>query len=430
MNQMEAPKPQSLYLLHVRLPPGYTPNTSVGKPKQVHSACYNNGTLLMVSTPQQDQDLLWSLSSEPFPLRPYLAESSTIMHLDGQVWAMAEVKEKSNLSLKFPLREAQTSKKVVLLTSQGAHIVALLKPVDLLHQLLLTCRGAHNDAVKAYFQVQTEPQACATSLLLACMESMRGSDMALWATQAFLLYGGEPSFSSPFMNQQQFQQQQARPFGAFNGEFSLEVIELSETLTNIISDQQAQNTTQVPTQQEGPRIFMSTPYPQSRPASSVQQSLLQQTQFPVNPNISAFQSPQHQQQFPDTANLNYSAKHTGLYLHLARLMRPIFNRKCIDLNLNSTITVQDCAQVLDDLFVVKAFLDANSVNNSLAGSMKISGGNQSTILSPNPYGQFGGSNGIVGAAGSGGPQAQKNTLEEAHAEEKKSLDALIRFISE
>lgn len=58
--------------------------------------------------------------------------------------------------------------------------------------------------------------------------------------------------------------------------------------------------------------------------------------------------------------------------------------------------------------------------------------NQSTILSPNPYGQYAGSNGIIGGAanGVGGPQAQKNTLEEAHAEEKKSLDALIRFISE
>ena len=157
----------------------------------------------MVSTPQQDQDLLWSISSEPFPLRQYLVESSTIMPLDGQVWAIAEVKDKTALTLNFPLKEAQTSKKVVLLTSQGAHIVALLRPVDLFQQLLHSCQGAQNDAVKAYFQIQSEPQACATSLLLSSMEAVRGTELALWATQAFLLYGGEPSFGTAFMHQQQ-----------------------------------------------------------------------------------------------------------------------------------------------------------------------------------------------------------------------------------
>lgn len=410
MGPMELPKPQNLYLLHVRLPPGYTPNTSVGKPKQVHSAYYSHGSLLLVSTPQQDQDLLWSLSSEPFPLRNYLAESSTVMNLDGQVWAIAEVKEKSSLTLNYPLKEALVPKKVVLLTSQGAHIVALLKPVDLLQQLLLACRGAHNDAVKAYFQVQTEAQACATSLLLACMESLKNTDIGLWATQAFLLYGGEPSFTNPFLNQQfqqQQQGQQGRPFG-FN--------DPQQPPISPISDANA------------PRMFMSTPYT-SRPASSVQQSLLQQTQFPASPNISGFQAPQHQQQFPDASNLNYSAKHTGLYLHIARLLRPIWNKRCVDQKLESAVTIHDCSQVLDDLFAIRAFLEANSVNN-LAGFMKISS-NQSGILSPNPYGHFAGSNGIVGGpGGAGGQQGQKNTLEEAHAEEKKSLDALIRFISE
>lgn len=36
-------RPQYLTLLHVRLPPGFTSNASVLKPKQVHSAVYENG---------------------------------------------------------------------------------------------------------------------------------------------------------------------------------------------------------------------------------------------------------------------------------------------------------------------------------------------------------------------------------------------------
>lgn len=253
-NTMEPPKPQGLYLLHVRLPPGYTPNATVGKPKQVHTAFYSQGSLLMVSSPQQEQDLLWSLSSEPFPLRRYLAESSTVMPLDGQVWAMAEIKPKFQDNLKTtPLRNAQNPRKVVLLTNQGAHIVALLKPVDLLQQLLMASHGPHNESVKAYFQTQSESQACATSVLLACMESLRGSDLVLWATQAFLLYGGEPTFGQKFLPNQTMQ----APIG------------LNEP--------------------GSPRMFMSTPYT-SRAASSVQQSLMQQTQYPASPSMYFFYS--------------------------------------------------------------------------------------------------------------------------------------------
>lgn len=195
-------KPQSLYLLHVRLPPGYTPNTTAGKPKNVHNAYYSKGNLLMMSTPQQEQDILWSISSEPFPLRPYLAESTTLITLNGQVWGVADViEERPNEKVSNVLTIAKNEKKVVLLTNQGAHVVALKKQVHLLQQLLIACHGAHHEAVKGYFQSQTEPQACATSVLLACMYN--GTEIGIWAKQAFLLYGGEPHFqSSNFMPDQ------------------------------------------------------------------------------------------------------------------------------------------------------------------------------------------------------------------------------------
>lgn len=230
--QADVFRSHGLYLLHVRLPPGYA---TVGKPKQVHSAYYHNGTILMVSTPQQDQDLLWSLSSEPFPGRPYLAESSTVIPLNGQVWGIAELNDASeSYALVNPLRVSRTNKRIVLLTNQGAHIIALVKPMDMLKQMLIQCHGPHHDAIKGYFQIQTEQQACATSLLIACSEVFRGTEIGMWATQALLLYGGEPQFfisdpqlrnpqmfmSTPFASrhsptsfqqQQQHQQQQLSP---------------------------------------------------------------------------------------------------------------------------------------------------------------------------------------------------------------------------
>lgn len=146
-------KQQGLYLLHVRLPPGYTPNTTINKPKQVHTAHYNEGTLLLVSTPQQDQDILWSISSAPFPHRTYLTESTTVIPLDGIVWSMAEIPNRCSAQLQSILRKAQKPNKVVMLTNQGAHIIALLKPIDILQQLLISCHGPHHEAVKAFFQV-------------------------------------------------------------------------------------------------------------------------------------------------------------------------------------------------------------------------------------------------------------------------------------
>lgn len=195
--QSESLQPTNLYLQHVRLPPGYTANATSGKPKLVRSSYHSNGTVLMVSSAQQDQDLLWSLSSEPFPLRPFLAESSTILPLDGVVWAIAEMKSSADeRSLNMPLKKDRTNTKIVLLSNQGVFIVSLIKPMGLLMQILGVCHGAHHDAVKNYFQVQSEAQACLSSLLIACMEAYRGTDMGLWATQAFIMYGGEPQLAN------------------------------------------------------------------------------------------------------------------------------------------------------------------------------------------------------------------------------------------
>ena len=384
---------QNLTLQHVRLPPGYTPNATCGKPRNVHAAFYSAGSMLMVSSPQPDQDILWSLSAEPFlhtaltplteTMRRVLAESSTMMHLDGQVWAVAEVKEKTALTLKYPLRDAQMAKKVILLTTQGAHIVELLKPADLLQQVLSACHGAHHEAVKTFFEAHIEPESCAMSLMLACMEALVGTEISDYATQSFFRYGGEPIF----INQQQLlhQQQQMQMQGM---------------------------------QQEAPRMFMSTPYAQSRPASSVQQSLMQQTQFPGN--NSTFQPQQM-----DLFNLKYSAKHGGLYMHVSRIVRPIWNRKCIDGNLSSSISIQDCNQLLSDLFAVRSFLEANTVS----GMMKMTSGASTNLMSS--YNSFMSNthSGLNGFSGNNQLQQLQLKRDEAFVEEKKSLDALVGFIS-
>lgn len=104
-------------------------------------------------------------------------------------------------------------RKFIVLTTQGAHIVMKLRPVDLLREILMENKGPDSEFVKAYFQSQNEDQACATCLILACLENIQNIQISEWATRAFFMYGGEPkvfstmpplaaNISSPFGNPQ------------------------------------------------------------------------------------------------------------------------------------------------------------------------------------------------------------------------------------
>uniref|UniRef100_A0A1A9WLY6 Uncharacterized protein n=1 Tax=Glossina brevipalpis TaxID=37001 RepID=A0A1A9WLY6_9MUSC len=354
-----------LHLVHVRLPPGYTPTTTVNKPRQVHSAHYSEGTLLLASTPQQDQDILWSISSAPFPHRSYLTESTTIIPLDGIVWNLAEIPDRCKANLQSLLRKAQKSKKVVLLTNQGAHIIALLKPVDLLQQLLTACHGPHHEAVKAFFRVQGEREACVTALLLACSEQYRFSDLAMWAAQAFMLYGGEPSFSNQMLG----------------------------NVPSGFNKLPYQNVSMSMDHRQSPQMFISTPMANTfsggianRTSNAAQmQGSFQQSHYPLSPGTCCYDLFNNEAATPykeivflnlivpnQTSNITgvndvnaaivYSAKHDGLYLYVTRLLRPIWKLRCTDNNLNSSLNQNDCILILEELYALRNFLEANSMN--------------------------------------------------------------------
>ncbi|XP_052892720.1 nuclear pore complex protein Nup154 isoform X2 [Anopheles moucheti] len=444
-------KPQGLYLLHVRVPPGITGSLLLTKPKLVHSAHYIQGSLLMISRQQQDQDLLTCLSSEQFQSQHNLVESTTYMPLDGQVWAIADVMRKDRVSISTPLRKAQNPRKVALLTNQGVHIVSILQSVDILQQLLVGCHGPHNEAVKMYFSKQTEPEACATALLLACRESIRGTEVGDWATQAFILYGGEPYFDTPMLNDN-------RQLG-FNSPLS------GGTYGSAMDSTVQQNANFGP----GGRLFASTPY--STPGRGMVSPVLQQ-QPRQNTSMYGGAAPasnlnNNNNETVETTLFHYSAKHAGLYLYMSRMLRSIWRKPCLDERFYSSISHQDCVVLLEDLYAIRRFLENVTANNLLGYT---GGRSNGTSVKPNVgslvtgtvssfgHGQsglllsggaervgYGGSllssqpgYSIAGGAGASGyvyPQGnavlvQKNCTEEALAEEKKSLQALVRLIKQ
>ncbi|KAH8413233.1 hypothetical protein KR009_009074 [Drosophila setifemur] len=377
-----------LYLLHVRLPPGYTPNATTNKPRQVHAAHYTEGTMLMVTTQQQEQDLLWSVSSAPSVNFSYLVESTALESLDGVVWGLGEVREETKTLLRSPLNSARASRKVALLTNQGTQIIELLKMTDVLLQILLACNGPHHEEVKMFFQSQNQREACVTALLLATSDKYRGGDITLWATQAFMLYGGEPCF------------QHQRFLNANNRNLANQTLGPNANIT---------------AERGRLPMFMSTPMPNPGGASP--------TSFPAsqyNQPISPIGNMQQSQAINnENSAILFSAKHDGLYLYVSRMLRPIWQLHCVNENLCSKFGPNDCESMLMDLVSLRSFLDVHSVHD-------ISSSTRATFDThldrSNGFGTLLMNNSHLPIS------EQRNLTEQAQVEEKRSLSALNLFI--
>ncbi|XP_030384533.1 nuclear pore complex protein Nup154 isoform X2 [Scaptodrosophila lebanonensis] len=368
--QGERESPNGLYLLHVRLPPGYTPNSTTNKPKQVHTAHYTDGTTFLVTTQQQEQDLLWSVSSAPFTGFSYLVESTALEALDGTVWSLSEYPDAFRPQRKSLLKNDRVPRKIALLTNQGTHIIELLKSADILQQVLLACNGPHHEAVKMFFQTQSEREACATALLLATSDEYLGGDIAMWAAQAFLLYGGEPCLQNNLnaVNRNL----QSPSMGASFGR-----------------DRQLR--------------FMSTPMPdmgQISPSGCL--SSAAKSSLPLSPTPGN-----------DNSTIVYSAKHDGLYLYVSRMLRSIWQMHCVNEDLCSTLNPNDCAQLLAELRSLRCFLETHSVHD-LSSTTRL------------PFdSHLSRTNGYISLAMMAN---NRNITEQAQIEEKRSLSALNHFI--
>ncbi|KAG5319570.1 NU155 protein, partial [Pseudoatta argentina] len=273
-------RPQGLQLIHVRLPPGYAANAPVMRPRKVQMAYYRKGTLFLVCG--GDTETAWCLSNDAYPFTNYLAETQSILPLDSPAWAMEEIirdsaihiEKQSSAQGEPPLlvrQHMEPPRKFIFLTAQGAIILMQVRPVDILKQVLLEQRGPDTEVVRAYFQTQSLEQACATCLILATLESSQNAQLSEWATRAFFLYGGQ-------------------------------------RITGIC-----------------PPIDMHSGFP-TIPADL-------RTSTPRVPTfdsrVQSFRSPTQMGLTTDISLQHFSAKHSGLYLYVGRILRPIWNVRCI-----------------------------------------------------------------------------------------------------
>lgn len=106
--------------------------------------------------------------------------------------------------------------------------------------------------------------------------------------------------------------------------------------------------------------MVSTPYPMG------QQQLPGLPYSPISRNMNERTQTQQPQQFSiqTPQDIKYSPKHTGLYLYLIRLLRPIWKKKCIvSVDGVSSLTHENCSEILSELYALKAFLEDIPLNN-------------------------------------------------------------------
>ncbi|XP_063620313.1 nuclear pore complex protein Nup154 [Cydia splendana] len=348
-------RPQYLTLMHVRLPPGFTPNASVLKPKQVHSAVYENGTLLMVcSAGGGEAETLWCLS-RAIPGAGF-SEAHTLLALDGPAWALTALPSHQTAHLSPALltkKDPWSVSRWAVVTGCGAACVAAGAAPDVLRALLRDCRGPDAQPVKDFFQLHGVEQACACALYLACEETNSG-DMSIseWATRAFFLYGGQVT---------QHPQPMFQPNSQMGSTIASPKFSPRQMSTPMNAPKGRPN--QFPQSPTG-NLNQSYQLNRSYPRSPGQQIM---PQYPQSPGFNQSFGANVTQQVRDPSypiQFEFSAKHNGAYIYVGKILSPIWNQKCVSKSqtpdkkefMSSRVTGEDCAFIVQKLQRVAAFL--------------------------------------------------------------------------
>lgn len=120
--------------------------------------------------------------------------------------------------------------------------------------------------------------------------------------------------------------------------------------------------------------MVSTPFPMG------QQQMSGLSYSPISRNLGDRSQTQQPQPFAiqQPHDIKYSPKHTGLYLYLIRLLRPIWKKKCIiSTDGVSSLTHENCSEILNELYALKAFLEEIPLNNFSGKHLNL----ESTIFS-------------------------------------------------
>ncbi|XP_003693542.1 nuclear pore complex protein Nup154 isoform X1 [Apis florea] len=324
-------RPQGLQLIHVRLPPGYAANATVMRPRKVQMAHYRKGTLILVCG--GDTETVLCLSNDAYPFTNYLAETQSPLSLDSPFWTMAEILVEPAIRIE---KQSITQEEPPLVVRQ--HMEAPRKFI------FLTSQGA-------IIYVQVRPMDILKQLLL----EQRGPD-----TEAVRAY-----FQS-----QSLEQACATCLILATLESSQNA-ELAEWATRAFFLYGSQRTTSIGPPMDIHDICTSTPRVPNYDLRL--QGFRPHAPVGLNTDISLQQ---------------FSAKHNGLYLYVGRILRPIWNMRCIKqeiinnkTQISSTISTRQVSWILSLLQALRSFLNKNTHITKQHSTSRTTDGFETTIRS-------------------------------------------------
>lgn len=426
-------RPYSLTIVHVRFPPGHSVGGSTLQPNQVHHAHYKRGTVLLVSS-KGDNDLLWVISNDTFPTQPRLIELHTVASITGKNWALQEVPNHQTFKNQpkaadsgvteppvLVTQHEEPQQKFIMVSPQGSHIITKLKPYEQLRQLLIDHQGPDCEAVKSFFSLLRETQACSVCLILACSRQLQDKNLVEWATLAFFMYGGD----GPAMQATYPHHSSAFPGGMINA--------------SPISPSWNSPTPVAHSTALGQPLQASSPMQQSINQSTAYKTMnwgspsVQAEQMQPGQALSPYQMHRQQQPQPLQGSTEgmFSAKHNGLYLYFGRIVRSIWNTRLVyDPSLLpaksqpnllvSAVSSGNLSEYLDRLVALKHFIEVNSQHliNPQPGRRK------NDPLSPHLSGSYIRSEDIMHS------EIQRRNQIEAQAQEKISICNLQNLIKQ
>ncbi|XP_015792110.1 nuclear pore complex protein Nup155 [Tetranychus urticae] len=359
-------RPDSLNIVHIRLPPGYSAASPPQRPSNIYLASYARSTTIMVSVTSDGRAILWTLSSDAFAFDNQLMELFSVHPISSRVWRMREESKPLLIKKYIPInvginkvvnleppvmitQDFEDQRKFIFLSSQGVHIAYKPRPVDHLKQLLVDNQGFENEAVKSFFRLYGEAQSCCMALSIACQTtSPVEKHVAEWATLAFFRYGGDPQVltapnQTPQSQQQPVIQSTGTPSHSISQQFTPHIANLGGQVSTPISStprfSSPLRTVPASPIARSTSVIKTAPHhdpAQFTPSSSVirnrqsyianQSGLYGQQAHPFNETLISGKptSPPAQQ-----VQYGMSNKLIGLYLYVARVIRPIWNLNCV-----------------------------------------------------------------------------------------------------
>ena len=350
-----SPRPSTISLAHVRLPPGYTTSTAELKPRKVHTALSTGQVTLLSSEDLADFDYVWSLVS--LGSSSNLPEEYAVTKLDGRVWCCAALDDEADPLVPaesegnglLPTRDVssvyQKPSEFVLMTAQGTSIFRGLSGSQQLLQILRQGNGMETpDLERFMFNRDKEAEGTSCCIQLACDPSV-DQQTARWATFAYFRYGGDPKSSGGVASGQTGQ----TPLSPDRNNYRPNLTGFFSPIPN----RHAQSA-HLPNG-AAPHQVISTPMPASRSHEpSLPQPNLDSTQI-LTSRIQEVQN---------------SSKYRGLAKYVSRVLRPVWSAPMIDIKeqdkrqINSRLSCIDLGRVLNRIKYLRNWMESNQIGTA------------------------------------------------------------------